>query len=121
MAHRWGGTHDDPPGPDLSAQVDRVMGGRPTWRLEPQSSPGAPDLWCFGPGVDPELAVDVGPRAITLTLLDQNIGFAFADGDALASWLDANEPLFLERASLPPETYRHLLDGRIAQWRAEGH
>jgi hypothetical protein len=98
-----------------------LLAGRPVWKLEPQSSPGAPPLWCFGAGIDPDLAVETSDRSVTVSLLELDQELVFADTDALVAWLDSNEPLFLQRGALGPDAFGRLLAGRLAEWRGQGH
>jgi hypothetical protein len=120
MAHRWTRKHGDDSRIDLHAQLSGLLGEREGWKLEAQSTPGAPSQWCLGQGWENELSVGVGHDDYTVYLLDQETELTFPDIGSLATWLDENEPLFANQASMPAETFDRLLRERITRWRSEG-
>ena len=120
MARWWTRKPDHGPQVDLRTQLSVLLGTRPGWTLEAQSTPGAPSEWCFGKGWETELSVGVGHDALTVFLRDQDAELTFPDLGVLTSWLDENEPLFANQESMPTESFDQLLRQRIAGWRAEG-
>ena len=53
-------------------QVNQVMERRRGWALEPQSSPGAPALWCLSSDWEYQLSVGVEGQAISVFLVDDD-------------------------------------------------
>lgn len=75
----------------LSAkQFEELLGGRPGWRLEPRSTPGAGPLWCFVINGKIEYSVEVEGRSIHLYVMETDREIVFPDGDALMGWLRTN-------------------------------
>ncbi len=104
----------------LWKEVSRLLQARRGWSLEPQTTPGADPLWCFGTGGEWQLAVGVEAGAISafLTAKDQEVNFA--DCGAFEEWLNANESLFLGPSSLGSEIFDEMLHRRIDEWRRQG-
>lgn len=71
-------------------EIRDLLVGRPGWRLEPQSTPGAPPLWCFVFNGKIEFSVTVTEGSLRLYVMETDQEIAFADGDALTAWLRAN-------------------------------
>lgn len=67
-----------------------LLGGRPGWRLEPRSTPGASPLWCFVANGKIEFSVTADADAIRLYVMDTDHEIAFAGADELMAWLRAN-------------------------------
>jgi hypothetical protein len=76
-------------GPEKSELVD-LLGGRPGWRLEPRSTPGATPLWCFVFGGKIEFSVTADSDSISLYLMETDQEIAFKDADGLSAWLRSN-------------------------------
>ena len=75
----------------LSAkEFEQLLGGRPGWRLEPRSTPGAGPLWCFVFNGKIEYSVEVQGTTIHLYVMDTDREIVFPDGDSLMTWLRAN-------------------------------
>src|ERR1700744_3500306 len=68
--------------------------GRPGWRLEQRSTPGADPLWCFVAGgkIEFSVAVDDGGAAVRLYSMETDRELVFDSADALVAWLRANRP-----------------------------
>jgi hypothetical protein len=107
-------------GEALADRIDGIMGGRPGWELEPQSSPGSALLWCLRSEDDPVLTVGAEEGRISVYLVEADMEFLLADPEALSAWLAANEPLFTVRAAMPESTYEQIPAGRVADWRRQG-
>jgi hypothetical protein len=84
------------------------------------SSPGAPEAWAFAPGGDTQLSVGVDRDLIVGFVFDLDEEFTFEDIGALATWLDAVEPLVLERSSMNSDIFTRRLWDWIDGWRHRG-
>ena len=62
---------------------EELLGGRPGWRLEPRSTPGAGPLWCFVFNGKIEYSVTVDRGIIHLYVMDTDQEIVFADADEL--------------------------------------
>jgi hypothetical protein len=102
-------------------QVNQVMERRRGWALEPQSSPGAPALWCLSSDWGYQLSVGVESDAISVFLVDDDVELLLPDPEALVGWLDANEALFFRRRDLPAETFEEIMRARLVEWRRAGY
>jgi hypothetical protein len=69
---------------------EKLLGGRPGWRLEPRSTPGAGPLWCFVVNGKIEFSVVVDRGIIHLYVMDTDREIVFADEDELMAWLRSN-------------------------------
>lgn len=92
--------------PPTNEVVD-LLGGRPGWRLEPRSTPGATPLWCFVAGGKIEYSVTAEDAAIRLYVMETDQEIVFKDAGQLTTWLQTNRPEALqEPASRPSGTSR---------------
>ena len=92
---------------------EELLGGRPGWRLEPRSTPGAGPLWCFVFNGKIEYSVTVDRGIIHLYVMDTDQEIVFADADELMAWLRSNraeaaqEPVRTRRGKgTPPPVHR---------------
>ena len=67
-----------------------VLVGRPGWRLEPRSTPGATPLWCFVFNGRIEFSVTVEAGSIRLYVMDTDQEIVFDNAEGLMAWLRAN-------------------------------
>jgi hypothetical protein len=74
----------------MTNEVLDLLVGRPGWRLEPRSTPGASPLWCFVANGKIDFSVTADADAIHLYLMDTDQEIVFADADELMAWLRAN-------------------------------
>lgn len=74
----------------MTDQVLDLLGGRPGWRLEPRSTPGASALWCFVFNGKIEFSVTADGGTIRLYVMDTDQEIEFADADELMAWLRTN-------------------------------
>ena len=74
----------------MTNEVLDLLGGRPGWRLESRSTPGASPLWCFVAGGKIEFSVTADADAIRLYVMDTDREIVFSDADALMAWLRIN-------------------------------
>jgi hypothetical protein len=73
-------------GPSRNVLVD-LLGGRPGWRLEPRSTPGATPLWCFVFSGKIEFSVTTEGNSIHLYVMETDEDLVFQDADELTTWL----------------------------------
>jgi hypothetical protein len=80
-----------------------LIGGRPGWRLEPRSTPGATPVWCFVFGGKIEFSVTADADSIHLYVMETDGEIVFKDADELMTWLRTHRAEALqEPASRPP-------------------
>jgi hypothetical protein len=71
----------------LRKELAGLLEGRPGWRLEPRTTPGATPLWCFVSEGEVEFSVTVeGPR-IRLYVMATDEDREFDDADELEAWV----------------------------------
>ena len=80
---------------------EELLGGRPGWRLEPQSTPGAPPLWCFVFNGKIEYSVSVDRGTIHLYVMDTDQEIVFANADELMAWLRSNRAEAAQEPAAP--------------------
>jgi hypothetical protein len=61
--------------------------GRPGWRLEPRTTPGATPLWCFVVDGEIEYSVAAEDGAIHLYVMATDEELTFRDAEELTAWL----------------------------------
>jgi hypothetical protein len=84
-------------------EIFDLLGGRPGWRLEPRSTPGATPLWCFVFGGKIEFSVTADGDAIHLYVMETDREIVFEDADELTAWLRSNRAEALrDPVSRPP-------------------
>lgn len=64
-----------------------LFSGRPGWRLEPRSTPGATPLWCFVVGGKIEFSLTAERDSIHLYVMDTDQDVVFKDSGELTEWL----------------------------------
>lgn len=94
----------------LRKQVVDLLEGRPGWRLEPRTTPGAPPLWCFVVEGEIEFSVTVVDGSIRLYVMATDGEVEFSDVDELTSWIRLHRAEALQEA--PPRP------GRKARFRS---
>ena len=94
-------------------EVVDLLGGRPGWRLEPRSTPGATPLWCFVAAGKIEYSVTADGGSVRLYVMETDQEIVFKDAGQLTAWLQTNRPEALqEPASRPtgPSRLRKLFE-----------
>ncbi len=82
----------------LRKEVTSLLEGRPGWRLEPRTTPGATPLWCFVSEGEIEFSVTVdGPR-ICLYVMEGDEELEFGDANELTAWIRDHRADALEEA-----------------------
>ena len=79
-----------------------LLGGRPGWRLEPRSTPGATPLWCFVAGGKIEYSVTADGTSIRLYVMETDQEIVFPDAGELTTWLRTNRPEALQEPTSRP-------------------
>ena len=103
----------DRAGPSHNELID-LLAGRPGWRLEPRSTPGATPLWCFVFGGKIEFSVTVDGGAIQLYLMDTDQEIVFEDADGLTAWLREHRVEALQDRTARPS--RKSRFRRMTEW-----
>jgi hypothetical protein len=76
--------------------------GRPAWRLEPRTTPGASPLWCYVVDGQIELSVTAERDGIHLYVMDGDRELLFADAESLEAWMRAHRGELLGEAEPRP-------------------
>jgi hypothetical protein len=71
--------------------VDLVK-GRPGWRLEPRTTPGAGPLWCFVAKGEIEFSVTADAGALHLYVMATDREVVLQSADELSAWLETHRP-----------------------------
>ena len=88
---------------DVRKEVVGLLRGRPGWRLEPRTTPGAAPVWCYVDGGEIECSVAVEEGVVRLYVMDTDREVVLADADELKAWLRANKAHALEDAPQRPD------------------
>ncbi len=83
-------------------EVVDLLGGRPGWRLEPRSTPGATPLWCFVAGGKIEYSVTADGTSIRLYVMETDQEIVFREAGELMAWLQTNRPEALQEPTSRP-------------------
>lgn len=92
---------NDPVGSLQSEFVD-LIGGRPGWRLEPRSMPGASSLWCFVCDGKIEFSVTADDGLIHLYVMETDREIIFKSSDELVTWLRTHRAEALQEPASKP-------------------
>ena len=88
---------------EVRKQVVELFQGRPGWRLEPRTTPGATPLWCFVANGKVEFSVTAESGSLRLYVMDTDQEIVFEDLDELRDWLRANRAEALQDAPTRPD------------------
>ena len=88
---------------ELRQDVVDLLRGRPGWRLEPRTTPGASPLWCYVVDGEIEFSVAVEGKVIRLYVMDTDQEVVFDDADELTTWMRAYKAHALQTASARPD------------------
>ena len=69
-----------------------LLRGRPGWRLEPRTTPGATPLWCFVANGRVEYSVTAESGVIRLYIMESDEEVTLRDTDGLTAWLQEHRP-----------------------------
>ena len=81
--------------------VDLVK-GRPGWRLEPRTTPGASPLWCFVESGEIEFSVSADDGKLHLYVMATDREVVLQGADELSAWLETNRPEALAEREVTP-------------------
>ncbi len=96
---------------DLGKEVDELLRRQPGWTLQAIATPGAPPVWCFGPGAGPELTVGVDGASICLYLIQSEREVKLGSTTELVEWLEDYAPDAMQDQGVmanPPKRRRFL-------------
>jgi hypothetical protein len=74
----------------LRKQVVELVEGRPGWKLEPRSTPGATPLWCYVIDGQVEFSVTVEDASVRLYVMATDEEIVFEGTDELAEWMQTH-------------------------------
>ncbi len=100
-------------------EMSALLEGRPGWRIEASSSPGAPPSWCFEHGGEVALSVSTDSGRIDVYLMDTDRDVSLASVEALAQWLDQNEEAMADNPLTVTEVVDDIVHGDIVHWGTE--
>jgi hypothetical protein len=84
-------------------QIVELFQGRPGWRLEPRTTPGATPLWCFVVDGKVEFSVTAEGGSVRLYVMDTDQEVVFGDVEELTAWLRTYRADALREAALRPD------------------
>jgi hypothetical protein len=84
-------------------QIVDLLTGRPGWRLEPRTTPGATPLWCFVDGGEVEFSVTAENDRVRLYVMATDKELVFADTEQLTTWLQTHRPGAMQEVPLRPD------------------
>jgi hypothetical protein len=87
----------------MRKDVVDLLGGRPGWRLEPRTTPGASPVWCYVVAGQIEFSVAVEDGVIRLYVMDTDQEVVLADADELTAWLQIHKAHALQEAPVRPD------------------
>ncbi len=94
--------------------IVELFEGRPGWRLEPRTTPGATPMWCFVSGGEIEFSVAADAGAIHLYVMATDQELVFPDAEQLTAWLRIHrDDALQERPSRPADEKR---SRRFFEW-----
>ena len=79
-----------------------LLRGRPGWRLEPRTTPGATPLWCFVDSGRVVYSVTAESGVIRLYIMESDEEVAFCDAAGLTAWLQEHRPEAMEDTPVQP-------------------
>lgn len=85
-----------------------LLRGRPGWRLEPRTTPGATPLWCFVANGRVEYSVTAEGGLIRLYVMESDQEVAFVDAGGLTAWLQEHRPEAMQEVPVRPDGKRRV-------------
>jgi hypothetical protein len=80
-----------------------LLRGRPGWRLEPRTTPGATPLWCFVDSGRIVYSVTADGDVIHLYVMESDQEVTFRNADGLKAWLQEHRPESMQNAADRPD------------------
>ena len=99
---------------DLRKDVVALLRGRPGWRLEQRTTPGASPVWCYVVGGEIEFSVAVEDGLIRLYVMDTDQEVILADRDELTAWMQTHKAHALQDAPKGPDGSKRVK--RFFEW-----
>ena len=90
-------------GDDARKQIVELLQGRPGWRLEPRTTPGASPLWCFVAEGKVVFSVTAEGASIHLYEMDSDREVVFRSVADLTTWLQSYRSDALQEAAHRPD------------------
>jgi hypothetical protein len=84
-------------------QLVDLLRGRPGWRLEPRTTPGATPLWCFVANGRVVYSVAAEDGLIRLYIMESDEEVAFRDVNGLTAFLQEHRPEAMQDAPDQPK------------------
>ena len=84
---------------DARKQIVELLQGRPGWRLEPRTTPGASPLWCFVAEGKVVFSVTAEGGSVRLYEMDLDRELVFGGIAELTTWLRSNRADALQEAT----------------------
>ncbi|HXZ61115.1 MAG TPA: hypothetical protein VEG62_00135 [Acidimicrobiales bacterium] len=95
-------------------QIVELLQGRPGWRLEPRTTPGASPLWCFVVDGEIQFSVTAEEDLIRLYVMATDEEVVLRGVDELTAWLQAHRADALQAA--PPRQDRRSRFKSLFEW-----
>jgi hypothetical protein len=80
-----------------------LLRGRPGWRLEPRTTPGATPLWCFVDNGRIVYSVTAEADVIHLYVMESDLEVTFRNIDGLKAWLLEHRPEAMQEVPVQPD------------------
>jgi hypothetical protein len=88
--------------------MTELVHGRPGWRLEPRTTPGASPLWCFVVDGEVEFSVTAEDGLIRMYIMATDRELLFRNADELTMWLQVHRQDALKDAPKRPDGKRRI-------------
>jgi hypothetical protein len=79
-----------------------LVNGRPGWRLEPRTTPGASPVWCFVANGEIDLSASADDGALHLYVMATDQEFVMQTAEELNAWLEIHRPEALSERQASP-------------------
>ncbi len=83
-------------------ELVELVKGRPGWRLEPRTTPGASPAWCFVANGEIEFSVSVDDGALHLYVMATDQEIVLQTAEELSAWLETHRPEALSDRVVSP-------------------
>jgi hypothetical protein len=83
-------------------ELMELVNGRPGWRLEPRTTPGASPVWCFVVNGEIELSASADDGGLHLYVMATDQEFVMQNTDQLTAWLQTHRPESLSERQVSP-------------------
>ncbi len=84
-------------------ELVELVQGRPGWRLEPRTTPGASPMWCFVVNGEIEFSVSADDGALHLYVMATDQEFILRSTEELSAWLENHRPEALSERQVGPD------------------